>query len=524
MTDEKSAPVLSSSADNLTDLAGGAVVNFVGKLGRLTKTTFVAVIKLLFGLEVVGLYETAWGIAFALSKVGMYGLHRGVVKEVVEARASGDGAAAERSIGAALGLGLVLSLVVTIVVAPTATLIVDKFYPQYPTMVPAIQIMVWAIPLLTLTGIFIAATRALRIMRYDVYVTSIAGPLILLAGGAVAGFAGMGLEELSIVQLVMAVGMCLLAGYYFTNCFSLTACLRHMGNLRQWGTLHRFSLPVMILELLANVLTRLDIAMILYFVGAPESGLYAIARRAASATLKIPQSFDPIFSSIVSDLAFRRDYRELGARLVSVARWSLTVNLALTAAVLLAGDVILSLLGDDTVLATDPLVVLCLGMLVYSVFVANEQLLIMSGRQYLSLFDTILWVVLNVGLNLWLIPEHGLVGAAVASSVAMNVVAAVRIVQVYVIYGCHPFDWSQLKPLSSAMLALAVGFGVMKFSPLGPVWAKTAACVAFMPVYLGGLYVLGLDPEDRLLLNRAARRLRLRATHESGDDAVTQSG
>ena len=508
MTDAKTASsALTSSEENLKDLAGGALVNFVGKLGRLTKTTFVAVVKLLFGAEILGLYEAAWGAAFALSKIGMYGLHRGVVKEVVEARASGDESAVNRSIGAALGLGLGLSFAVAIISVPAASWIVDNVLPENPTIVPAVRIMVWAIPLLTLAGIFIAATRALRIMRFDVYVTSIGGPLILLAGGAVAGFTGTGLEGLSIAQLVMAAGMCLLALHYFEQNFSLRACVRHMGNLRQWESLHRFSFPVMLLDLLGNVLTRLDIWMIFAYMGAAEAGIYAIARRAASATLKIPQSFDPIFSSIVSDLAYRRDYGELTARLVSVARWSLTVNLALTAVVLFAGDFILSLLGEDTVLGAEALVILCLGMLVYSVFVANEQLLIMSGRQYLSLIDTILWVALNIGLNWWLIPEYGLVGAAIASSVAMNIVNVVRMVQVYIIYDCHPFDWSQLKPLAAATPALAIGFAVVHFLPFGPAVAKTAACAVFLPVYLGGLFALGLDPEDRLLLGQAARRL-----------------
>ena len=504
-----SATAIEDSDRNLTDLAGGTLVNFVGKLGRLTKGTFIAAVKVLFGAEIVGLYEVAWGVAFTLSRVGLYGLHRGVVKQVVEARVAEDDEAANRSIGAALGLGTVLSLIVVGVTVAAAPPLLHAVYPDLPTLVPALRIMIWAVPLLTLTGIFIAATRALRIMRFDVYVTSIAGPIILLGAGVLAGVWEAGLIGLSLAQIVMAIGMSLMALYYFERHFSLKACLSHIGTMRQWRVLHGFSFPVMLLELLGNIITRLDILMLAAYAGAAEAGIYAIARRAASATMKLPQSFDPIFSSIVSDLSYRRQYDELSARLVSVARWSLTVNLPVTAVVLLAGDVILSLLGEDTVMGAGALVILCLGMLVYSVFVANEQLLIMSGRQYLCLLDTLLWVGLNAGLNWWLIPDYGLVGAAVVASLTMNLINILRMAQVWVIYRCHSFHWSQLKPIGAAAAALALAYGLKSWLPLEPIWAKVMSCVVFMPVYLGGLFLLRLDPEDRMLLGRVMRRLRL---------------
>lgn len=497
----------SQNERDVKDLAGGSLVNLVGKAGRLSKTTFIAVVKLLFGAEVLGLYEVAWGIVSTVGKIGLYGLHRGVLKYVVEARTSGDQSGAARVIGAAMGLGLTVSFVFAAATLPASRWIAHTLYDD-PALAPAIDIMVWTVPLVTLSGIFIAATRALRIMRYDVYVASIGAPLILLAAGGLAGFLGYGLLGLAVAQVVMAIGMCLLSLYYFGRHFSLRACLPHLGDTGRWRTLHSFSFPVMLLEVIGNILLRLDILMLAAYGSPQAAGIYAIAKRIASATLKLPQSFDPIFSSIASDLSFRREYAVLSAHLASVARWSLTMNLVLLGVMLLAGDTILSLLGKDTVMATGALGVLCFGMLAYSIFSATEQLLIMSGRQYLSLVDTLVWLIANVLLNLWLIPTHGIMGAAVATGLAMNLANVLRLVQVYVIYGCHPFDLSQLKPIAAALVAYAAGYGLEAWLPLASLGSKAIACGAFLLVYIGALWQLGLDPQDRMLLGRAVHRLR----------------
>ena len=498
--------------DDLRDLAGGALVVLAGKAARLSRGAFLWVVTLLCGLEVMGLYSTAWAVCSVLNILARFGLQRGVVYRVTAARASGD----RRRESAAVAAGLLLAAGAGIAVAAVAALTADRIAAFYDKPVAgALRIMAWTAPCLAVAWVLTSATRALRIMRYEVYVRSVAGPLILFAGGSAVGLAGLGLTAIAWVQLAMGAGILVLAAWYFRRHFSFLAAGRAVVRGPELRPMARFCLPVAFTDLLYALLAHLDVLMLAWYVDPAVVGVYVLARRVASIVLKAPQSFDAIFSPVVSDLSHRRREAALGDRFVTVARWILTVNLPIAACLLLLGDPVLRLLaagGLDLAgltLALRVLVVLCLGMTVQSVFAVAEPLLAMSGRPGLNTLNNGLWLALNFGLNLWLIDAWGAVGAALGAAASMLLINLIRIGQVYTVRGIQPFRRSLLKPL----LAAAAASG-----PAGWLTAATdhalgglAAAAAFLAVYGAVLAALGLEREDRVVLARARSRIGRRA-------------
>ncbi len=501
---------------DVKDLVGGALVNLVGKLGRLSKTSFAFVVMLVFGKEILGAYELVWGIVSTLSKIGLFGLHRGAMKFIVEARTAADADRERKAISVSLLLSTAVGLALVGLTLPAAEWILHIFFygkPEHcgnPLLASTLRIMIWALPFINAAMVLIAATRALRIMRYDVYVSSIVGPLFLLLGALIAGFMDWGLEGLAMTQWLSSTGMCLLALYYFQQHFSLGASLRRLRERLPWKAMAGFSFPIMLGELLGTLLFRLDIFLITYFLGHESLepvAIYSIVRRISSAIQKVAQSFDPIFSSIVSSLAYREHYQQMGARFASIARWSLTINLAFLGVLTLIGDRILALLESDSGAAIGTLVVFCLGMTLYGIFVSSEPLLIMSGRQNLSLINNVFWLLLNLALNYLLIPRYGILGAAIGTSLAMNLMNGVRMLQVYLIYGCHPFSKSLFKPLMAALGGFALSWWLCGHLPFAALATQVVSCICFLATYLCLLLVQGLEQEDRMLLHRLGNRL-----------------
>lgn len=498
---------------DIKDLAGGALINLVGKLGRLSRGAFIWVISLLCGLEVQGLYSLSWGIVSTLNKIARFGLQRGVVRFIVLARSSGDGPGGiqERQVLAgAVGIGLCSSVLLLICLQPAATWLAD-FYQQ--PIAAALRVMAFSAPFVTATGIFLAATRALRIMRFDVYVKSIVGPLILLVGGLLVGLAGWGIEGLAWVQFAMSMGCCLLAAYYFRRFFPLAACWPQSG-LVQWKELGRFSLPVMLTDLLYSVLTQLDVLMLGWFVSAKMVGIYALARRIASTMLKAPQAFDPIFSSVVSELSQRPDQGELKHRFVVISRWVITINLPIFAGILLVGaDLLPAFTNADELALSDLeagfaiLLVLSVGMMVQGIFAIVEPLLAMSGTPYLNLYNNSFWLAANFTLNIWLIESYGIVGAAIGATLSMVAVNIVRIVEIYLLHRIQPFQRSQLKPVIAIAGAVLLGWWVRQLVEPGTLQAFVLPLGFFGGAYIFLLWIFGLEHEDRMLLQRLGRRL-----------------
>jgi len=496
---------------DIGDLTRGSLVTLVGKLGRLSRGAFLWVITLLCGTEVQGLYTAAWGIVSTVNRVAHFGLERGVVRFLTAARRS-DGEDDESAvIGAALRIGLTASIITSLTLFLTADLLEAYFEKPIGT---AILIVAFTSPFTALAGIFVAATRALRIMRYDVYVTSIAGPLILLAGGIAAGLMGTGLPGVMYAQLAMTVGACLLSVVYFRRFFRLGASVRHIPNAR-WRPMAKFSSPVMLADVLSGILTQLDGIMLLKMTSAHDVAIFTLARRLASTMLKPLQSIDPIFSSVVSDLSAGGKHAELQHRFGVVSRWVLIINLPILAILLLIGYELLPLLDKkgqmsgmaDVELGFSILMVLCVGMLIQGIYGIAEPLIAMCGHPRLNLYNNITWLIANFSLNLWLISVYGIMGAALGATISVVLVNIIRMVQLYWIQNFNPFDKTQLKPVAAAAAGGLITWLISAELPSGVVWAS-ATLLLFLISYLLVLRALGLEQEDRMALARIRERLR----------------
>jgi O-antigen/teichoic acid export membrane protein len=497
---------------DIGDLTRGSLVTLVGKLGRLSRGAFLWVISFAFGTDVQGLYSVLWGIVSTVNRVGHFGLERGVVRYLTIARRSNHGDEASVAIGAAMRIGLPASIATSIVLFFTADYL-EAFFDQ--PIGTAILIVSFTAPFTALTGIFVAATRALRIMRYDVYVTSIVGPIILLGGGLIAVLMDAGLHGIMYAQFAMTVGACALSIIYFRRFFELGASIKHIRGESPWRPMARFSSPVMLADVLSGVLTQLDGFMLLKMTTPHDAGIYVLARRLASTMLKPLQAVDPIFSSIISDLSDSNKHAELQHRFTVVSRWVLTINVPILAILLLIGYELLPLLDKkdrlsglaDFEMGFTILAILCVGMLIQGVYGIAEPFIAMCGRPKLNLYNNIVWLIANFGLNLWLIEAYGIIGAAVGATASVVIVNMIRVVQLYWIQKFKPFDRTQLKPILAAASGGLLTWLVASQLPSGVVWA-VATLLLFLASYLLVLRTLGLEEEDKMALARIRERLR----------------
>src|SRR5437764_14506426 len=77
----------------------------------------------------------------------------------------------------------------------------------------------------------------------------------------------------------------------------------------------------------------------------------------------------------------------------------------------------------------------------------------MSGRPRYSLFDNVLVLVANIALNIWLIPQHGIVGSAYAWAISLALVNVLRVLQVKKVLDMFPFGVCEAKALVAASAA-----------------------------------------------------------------------
>jgi O-antigen/teichoic acid export membrane protein/SAM-dependent methyltransferase len=187
-----------------------------------------------------------------------------------------------------------------------------------------------------------------------------------------------------------------------------------------------YSLKAYLALFFAFMILRSDLLLVQHMLGTEHAGYYSIAAGLADMLYILP--------SIVGTILFPR----LSATTDNSAKWALTRRatvgmLALflpmvVGATLLAGPIIGTLYGRAFLPAVVPARILCVAMLFYGINNLFSTLISAIGLPWLSVHFWWIGLVLNVALNLVLIPVWGTTGAAVASLVGYGLVAVLNFV------------------------------------------------------------------------------------------------
>lgn len=245
-------------------------------------------------------------------------------------------------------------------------------------------------------------------------------PIVLIgqrwvtAGVGIAALAlGAGVETVSAIYLVGALGALALALFYV---FTRIARPRLSVQVKRWWPLMRVALPVGIAGVFATVLFRVDVALLGWFEDDSVVGDYGAAYRLLESTLFISWSIGTAVYPVFSRLS-----RTTETRIGDVFEGSLKLGLALTlplavGAAVLAYPLMDLLYGSEFEDGALPLILLAPTIFLYPPTYIAAYVLISQDRQ-----SVLAWVygsvaVVNIGLNLILIPIYSLDAAAFVTS------------------------------------------------------------------------------------------------------------
>jgi len=113
---------------------------------------------------------------------------------------------------------------------------------------------------------------------------------------------------------------------------------------------------------------------------------------------------------------------------------------------------IMLLFGKNFIEGGSLLFLLMLGMFFQAIGNPAGSTLVMAGKTKLVLINTILISVINVSINIYLIPKHGLIGAAWGTAISLILLCIIRILQIWYYYKIQPFEIKILKSIISGIV------------------------------------------------------------------------
>lgn len=367
-----------------------------------------------------GIFVLVWVTMVILGNLSCLGFHTSVIRFIPEYRERGELDELRGVMLASRLFVLVASTVIAAISAGIILLFADRIESYY--VVPFL-IGIFCLPMIALSDVVQGISRANAWAVSALSPTYIVRPVLIISFMAAA--LALGYEPSARTALIAAV-----AATYATTLWQLaTVTTRaergiakgpYVTDLRAWILV---SLPIFLIEGFAFMLTNADVLMVGVYLSPDDVAIYY----AMAKTLALVHF---VYFAVKAGVAARYaqfthgDRDKLGDFARETVSWTFWPSLAMGLFVLAIGQPILTLFGPGFEAGYPYLFLLVAGAVARSTVGPAESLLTMSGNQ--NVCATVYGVTLafNVGLNVLLIPQMGLWGAALSTSLSMMFEAA----------------------------------------------------------------------------------------------------
>jgi O-antigen/teichoic acid export membrane protein len=272
----------------------------------------------------------------------------------------------------------------------------------------------------------------------------------------------------------------------------------------------RFAFPLWLSSLVRQFRRNIETMLLGALTTVSSVGIFAVAARVNLVGHVTLLALLVAVKPVLAQLHARGDRRSLGAVYTTSTRWAYALNLPFFVVIVLYAEPLLRIFGPSFTAGATALVVFAVSELVNAGTGTCGSLLDMTGHTRTKLANSIIWTVLLIGGGALLIPAWGVLGAAVSTLIAVGSVNGLTVLEVWMLERLQPFDRSFWKPTFAAVAAAIVGLVIRQLVSPGDRFVIAAAqAVLVVVVYIGLVLAIGLAPEDRLVLERTARKLRL---------------
>jgi O-antigen/teichoic acid export membrane protein len=453
------------------------------------------------GAKGAGVLFLAIALFTILTNAAELGADTGLVRFVARNRALARTPEIRPMLGVAIwpvaGASALLGAVVLVAAPTLAHLLVDP--GQRQDAVTYLRVMAPFVPLGTVMTVALAGTRGFGTVRPYVAVQNILVPVARPVLVAVVLLAGLGSVAIALAW-ALPLGLGCVAGLVLLFAFLARAERQAAGpiarrSLREIGSeFWRFSVPRGVAGFFQIAILWVDVLLVGVFRPDSDVGVYSAVSRTVMAGTLVLQAVRLAVAPQISRLLAIDDRSRAQTVFQNATWWLIAASWPIYITLAVFAPLVLRAFGPGFATGEAALTVLALAMLVDMGTGNVSTVLLMAGKSSWNLVNTGVSVVMNVGLNLILIPRLGIVGAALAWAASIVVENLAAVIEVEVLVSLRPFG-TGYPVVTLAAVACIGGVALAARAALG---ATLVALIA-TAVVGGGLYAFVLWRNRRTL-------------------------
>jgi O-antigen/teichoic acid export membrane protein len=338
---------------------------------------------------------------------------------------------------------------------------ISSLFSDKIVFVEYIRIAAITLPFYVLINALISVFRGHQRTKEKILFYDLGRNLFFLLFSLIVGFLSLPfigvLWSMFAATVLMSLSFCL---YYFKKRKSLLKDTGSFSFAPSIGkTILLFSLPLVLVDIMYQVMGWADTLMIGYFMTESAVGLYNVARPLSSFISTGLSVTLFIYSPLVAGLYAQKKFKENDIIFTVLTKWICFLTLPLSMVLFFYSDAIIAQsFGREYLQAAIPLQIFAVVYFVNNFLGPNGATLTSYGKTKFLMYSTSLAAIINVIMNIYLIPIYGITGAAIATGMSIVIINVVRTYKLYLISGIHPFKLENIKPILSTVL---IGFVIV---------------------------------------------------------------
>lgn len=487
-------------------LARGAIVNLVGKLfGRAVHIAGQLVLARWLGPALFGLYAIGWNLLRVGTSIFPFGIDIALLQLGPKLWPEAPKQISRLFQTAGL-LIFTVSLAAGLFLFSAADWI-SRVYAK-PELTLVMRLMALAFPLALLLRVGAYATRITQKMQFGIISEEIIQPLANLV--LTVGFLLMGQ---GLGGALWATTLSFAAAFIYTvfiiwKIFPNVRPFRIHFDKQMFTKLWVVSAPIAIAAFFTSLILLVDRLLVGFILSEEEAGVYQAASIFAVFFVTVLSAFKTIIAPMVAAAFARQDTDAIRQTFKMSTRWGVYLSIPVAVVLVAAPETILNVLfGVGYASGAAALMALTLGQLANLLSGPVEYYLIMTGSARTWVLINAVMFAFNIGLNLVLIPQLGILGAGISTATTFAFTSLISILAVRRKLGITPYDSAYIRGIiaTGGMIAAILFIRTMDFHLL---WLQLLIMAVTAPtIFFAILWKLGVDPAEQRILSAVLNKV-----------------
>lgn len=473
---------------------GGVLIFFSMFFGLGLNYIYSICLARMFDAEVFGLYTLGLATFSVLSVVSVAGLDRAILRFIPAVNDGSTTTLVGPMVKHIAGMSIIIGCMAGITLLGLSSSLSTKIFGQ-PALTHVLIFFSFAIPLSSLSIVLLSTLQALQDNRWRSFVKYGCEPIVKFSLTVAFVWLGWGLYG-ALTAFGIALCLTIVLAYIPLRRYVSLSCLSFQRRAFHEKVV-QFATPLLGALFVASLATRSDVFMIGYWLPPEQVGFYGAAFQTASIIALILGSLDSVATPLISRTIAGNDQACLQSLLQSVLRWSVTMSLPVFLVFVLFPAEVLSIFGDQFHHASYCLVVLAMSQVINAASGSSNTALVLAGYSKMVMWNSIGLGLVQIGLNVLLVPSYGITGAAIGTAVALTLVSGVRLYECSLLLKVRVIERDIWKPIVAAVVTVGLIFCFKLTGPSISWWILAAASSG---LYVLMIMLLGLQKEDRNIL------------------------